>query len=209
MALYRNAASKFISAHQKVHPLAALATRTQYSTESTDLREIMSQKIPAMQEEVKKFRKAHGVTKVGEITVDMMYGGMRDMKGLVTETSVLDPEEGIRFRGYSLPECQNVLPAAEGDILVIVYCTGDVPTKAQAKALSKERANLADLPPTWSTCSTTSPSTSTPWRTKLPTVAATIYRNLYHDGTSIGAIDPNKEWSANFTAMLGYNDPSL
>ena len=44
---------------------------------------------------------------------------------------------------------------------------------------------------------------------KLPTVAATIYRNLYRDGTSIGAIDTNKDWSANFTAMLGYDDPQF
>lgn len=37
-----------------------------------------------------------------------MYGGMRGIRGLVTETSLLDPEEGIRFRGYSIPECQEV-----------------------------------------------------------------------------------------------------
>lgn len=36
------------------------------------------------------------------------------MKGMVTETSVLDPEEGIRFRGYSIPECQKLLPKAVG-----------------------------------------------------------------------------------------------
>lgn len=36
------------------------------------------------------------------------------MKGMVTETSVLDPEEGIRFRGYSIPECQKLLPKAKG-----------------------------------------------------------------------------------------------
>jgi citrate synthase len=42
---------------------------------------------------------------------------------------------------------------------------------------------------------------------KLPTIAATIYRNLYRDGSSIGAIDSNKDWSANFTSMLGYDDP--
>ena len=40
----------------------------------------------------------------------MMYGGMRGMKGLVTETSVLDADEGIRFRGYTIPECQELLP---------------------------------------------------------------------------------------------------
>ena len=58
-----------------------------------------------------------------------MYGGMRGIRGLVTETSLLDPDEvyttthcwnifhevdcslplqGIRFRGYSIPECQEV-----------------------------------------------------------------------------------------------------
>ena len=41
---------------------------------------------------------------------------------------------------------------------------------------------------------------------KLPTIAAIIYRNLYRDGSSVGAIDPDKDWSANFTAMLGYDD---
>ena len=40
---------------------------------------------------------------------------------------------------------------------------------------------------------------------KLPTLAAAIYRNLYRDG-KIGCIDPNKDWSANFTSMLGYDD---
>ena len=42
---------------------------------------------------------------------------------------------------------------------------------------------------------------------KLPTIAAIIYRNLYRDGTSVGAIDPDKDWSYNFTSMLGYEDP--
>jgi len=44
---------------------------------------------------------------------------------------------------------------------------------------------------------------------KLPTIAATIYRNLYRDGSSIGAIDPNKDWSDNFTSMLGYEDTNF
>ena len=42
---------------------------------------------------------------------------------------------------------------------------------------------------------------------KLPTIAAIIYRNLFRDGTSVGAIDENKDWSYNFTSMLGYEDP--
>lgn len=65
--------------------------------------------IPEKQNEVKEFRKKHGGDKVGEVTVDMvsnsarvlnmrdlssqMYGGMRGIRGLVTETSLLDPDE--------------------------------------------------------------------------------------------------------------------
>ena len=44
---------------------------------------------------------------------------------------------------------------------------------------------------------------------KLPTVAAIIYRNLYRDGSSISTIDPKLDWSANFTSMLGYEDPKF
>lgn len=42
---------------------------------------------------------------------------------------------------------------------------------------------------------------------KLPTVAAMIYRNLYRDGSAVNVIDPKKDWSANFSSMLGYDDP--
>lgn len=44
---------------------------------------------------------------------------------------------------------------------------------------------------------------------KLPVVAATIYRNTYKDGSGIGAIDTSKDWSHNFTQMLGYDDPQF
>lgn len=81
-----------------------------------------------------------------------MYGGMRGIRALVTETSVLDADEGIRFRGLSIPECQKVLPKADGgeeplpEGLFWLLCTGDVPTKAQVKAISQEWANRAALP---------------------------------------------------------------
>lgn len=41
---------------------------------------------------------------------------------------------------------------------------------------------------------------------KLPAIAATIYRNLFRNGSSIGTIDDKKDWSANFCKMLGYKD---
>ena len=52
--------------------------------------------------------------------MDMASGGARGTKGLVYETSVLDPDEGIRFQGYSIRECQELLPGAKGGIEPLV-----------------------------------------------------------------------------------------
>ena len=68
---------------------------------------------------------------------------MRGIKGLVTETSVLDPDEGIRFRGYSIPECQKLLPKAAGgeeplpEGLFWLLLTGEVPSQEQVAAITK------------------------------------------------------------------------
>ena len=51
---------------------------------------------------------------VGEVTLDQVYGGARGIKSLVWEGSVLDSEEGIRFRGKTIPECRELLPKAPG-----------------------------------------------------------------------------------------------
>ena len=63
---------------------------------------------------------------------------MRGIKGLLCETSELDPDEGIRFRGYSIPECQKLLPRAEPngteplpEGLFWLLVTGDIPNSAQ------------------------------------------------------------------------------
>lgn len=222
------------------------------SNNKTNLREVLQDKIPAEQERVKAFRKSHGAVKVGEVTVDMMYGGMRGIKGLVCETSVLDADEGIRFRGLSIPECQQVLPKAKGgseplpEGLFWLLLTGDVPTDAQVKAVSEEWAARAALPQHVVTMLNNMPNTLHPmsqfsaavtalnhdskfakaygdgvnkakyWEycyedsmdliAKLPVVAAMIYRNTYKGGKSVGAIDPSKDWSANFCTMLGFDD---
>ena len=62
--------------------------------------------------EIKSILKDHGNKKIGEVTLAQIYQGMRGITGLVTETSLLDAQEGIRFRGYSIPELQDKLPKA-------------------------------------------------------------------------------------------------
>lgn len=75
-------------------------------TMSSGLKEALAAKIPVVQEEVKLIREKHGTKTLGTCTVTQAYGGMRSVKCMTYETSLLDPIEGIRFRGYTIPECQ-------------------------------------------------------------------------------------------------------
>ncbi|KAL3900405.1 MAG: hypothetical protein SGCHY_001358 [Lobulomycetales sp.] len=87
-----------------------------------------------------------------ETTVDMAYGGMRGIKGLIWDPSVLDPQEGIEFRGYSIPECQKLLPKAPGgdeplpEGLFWLLLTGQIPSVEQVRELSRDWAARSSLP---------------------------------------------------------------
>ncbi|KAB2029496.1 hypothetical protein ERO13_D05G162800v2 [Gossypium hirsutum] len=122
------------------------------SSSDLDLHSQLKELIPEQQERLKKLRAEHGKVQLGNITVDMVIGGMRGMTGLLWETSLLDPDEGIRFRGLSIPECQKLLPAAKPDGeplpegLLWLLLTGKVPSKAQVDALSQELRDRAVVP---------------------------------------------------------------
>lgn len=117
-----------------------------------DLHSQLKEMIPEQQERLKKVKSELGKAQLGNITVDMVIGGMRGMTGLLWETSLLDPDEGIRFRGLSIPECQRLLPAAKPDGeplpegLLWLLLTGKVPSKEQVDGLSKELRDRATVP---------------------------------------------------------------
>lgn len=74
---------------------------------------------------------------------------------MLWETSNLDPEEGIRFRGLTIPECQAVLPTYSGkpgdgepllESLFWLLLTSEVPTKEQVDTLTAELHARSKLP---------------------------------------------------------------
>jgi citrate synthase len=78
------------------------------------IKDTFKEKADAANIEIKELLKEHGNKKIGEVTLAQAYQGMRGITGLVTETSLLDAQDGIRFRGYSIPELQEKLPKAPG-----------------------------------------------------------------------------------------------
>ena len=98
------------------------------------VKERFKAKADASNAEIKDLLKEHGTRKIGEVTLSQVYQGMRGITGLVTETSLLDAQEGIRFRGYSIPELQQKLPKAPGggeplpEALFYLMLIGELPT---------------------------------------------------------------------------------
>lgn len=92
--------------------------------------------------EIKELLKEHGNKTIGEVTLSQVYQGMRGITGLVTETSLLDAQDGIRFRGYSIPELQQKLPKAPGgseplpEGLFYLMLLGELPSDEEVQYLT-------------------------------------------------------------------------
>ena len=111
-----------------------------------------AEKALPMAAEVKSLIKEYGDMKVGEVNIMQMYSGMRGVKSLVTETSNLDPEEGIRFRGYTIPELRELLPKAEGGVeplpegIFYLMLNDQIPTREDVNAISNCWARRSNVP---------------------------------------------------------------
>ena len=116
------------------------------------LHEKMSAQLPAWRERIKSLAKEHAEVKVAEVNVGQIVGGMRDIKSLLSDISYVDPSEGIRFRGLSIPELLKALPKGRGNKMPLVgglfylLMIGDVPTKEQALEVEAEWAKRATVP---------------------------------------------------------------
>ena len=115
------------------------------------LKEKFAQKALPLADEIKTLIKEHGNIVLGSYTLEQVYHGMKGMIGMVTETSKLDPEEGIRFRGYSIPELRLKLPRGAGgenlpEGIFYLLLTGELPTEDDAREVSNAWARRSHVP---------------------------------------------------------------
>ena len=116
------------------------------------LKQKFFEKSSQLKTEVKSLLKAQGGTKVDEVTLGQVFGGMRGVKSMIWETSQLDPIKGIRFRGYSIPELRDLLPrVADGkeplpEALFWLMLVGEIPTEDQVKGLTAQWVARSTVP---------------------------------------------------------------
>jgi citrate synthase len=102
--------------------------------------------------EIKDLIKEHGEKVIGEVTLSQIYQGMRGITALVSETSLLDAQDGIRFRGYSIPELREKLPKAVGgseplpEGLFYLMLVGSLPSDEDAHHISSVWQRRSHVP---------------------------------------------------------------
>lgn len=116
------------------------------------IKERFKSKADEQSAEIRDILKKHGNKKIGEVVLSQIYQGMRGITGLVSETSLLDAKEGIRFRGYSIPELQKKLPKAgkgtqplpEG--LFYLMLMGELPTESDVNDITNAWQRRSHVP---------------------------------------------------------------
>ncbi|MFA9213539.1 MAG: citrate/2-methylcitrate synthase, partial [Candidatus Methylacidiphilales bacterium] len=193
--------------------------------------------------EIRNFVKENGDVVLGNFTVEDVYAGQKGIIGLLTETSLLDSNEGIRFRGYTIPELRQLLPKVPGGTeplpegLFYLMLLGELPTYDDVLDIQANWAKRAEVPAHVFATLDAMPITTHPmthfsiainalqtdsvfakaykdginkkdyWDytyedvctllSRLPIVAAYIYRRTYKNNEHIAA-DPKLDWAANF-----------
>lgn len=118
----------------------------------TLLEERIEALVPAWRERVGRLRNEYGNFKVCDVTVSQIYGGIRGVQIQVSDISYVDPKEGIRIRGYSIPELLKLLPRSPGAEFPLaggVYfllLTNEMPTFEEAMMVEDEWKKRSLIP---------------------------------------------------------------
>jgi len=177
------------------------------------LKDTLYEKIMDWRPRTERLMKEYGNVVVDKVTIGQILGGMRGIKSLVSDISYLDPQEGIRYRGYTLPEVFEKLPKARGGEMPMVeglfylLLTGDMPTEEQAAEVADEFNKRRILPRFIYELIDAMPCCSHPM-TIFSTAILTLHRESfftkkYHAGINkLDYWDPTYEDSLNLLAKL-------
>lgn len=103
-------------------------------------------------EKVKDLKKNYGDTVIHEVTINQVLNGMRGVPSLLTCTSQLDPHEGIRFRGYTIPEVREKLPKLKPDDepmpegLFYLLLMGELPEERDVEGIRMDWSTRGQVP---------------------------------------------------------------
>jgi citrate synthase len=106
------------------------------------LKEKLASQVPALRTQMQALVKEHGNKVVSEVTIGQAFGGMRGVKGMICDTSVVDPDTGLVIRGIPIGKLASRLP----EEIFYLLCTGELPDTESLAALQDELRQRAEVP---------------------------------------------------------------
>jgi citrate synthase len=154
----------------------------------------IASQLPAWRERVTRLKRDYGALKVGEVTVDQIYGGIRGVQIQVSDISYVDPLEGIRLRGYSIPEVIDYLPRVPGTEfpmpggLFYLLMADTLPTEEETQEVEHEWFKRSEIPEYIYTLIRSFPEDAHPMAMFSTAVLAlepsSLFAKQYHQGLS-------------------------
>ena len=106
------------------------------------LHDRLAEQAPVLRDRAHNVVAEHGAAVISEVTVAQVFGGMRGVKGLVCDTSVVEPDKGLVVRGFPIGDLKNRLP----EEIFYLLCTGELPDSEALASLQQELRERAEVP---------------------------------------------------------------
>ncbi len=106
------------------------------------IKEKLASKIPQLREEIRSLVKEHGSKVISQVTVEQAYGGMRGVKSLVCDTSLVEPDTGLVIRNYPVKKLVDKLP----EEVLWLLLTGELPNGEELKSLQQDLKKRQRVP---------------------------------------------------------------
>jgi len=106
------------------------------------LKEKLADMIPRLRDERKALMTEHRDTVISQVTVAQAIGGMRGVKGMVCDTSVVEPDKGLIIRDLPIMKIKDKLPEEVFWLLI----TGELPSADELKLFQKELKEHGEVP---------------------------------------------------------------
>jgi len=98
------------------------------------LQDKLAKILPGIQNEIKELITENGDKVISEVTAAQAYGGMRGVKALICDTSLVEPDKGLIVRGTPILDLVDKLPEEIFYLLV----TGTLPDAEALKSLQND-----------------------------------------------------------------------
>ncbi len=173
----------------------------------TLLKQKLAEKIEQERPRIRNLVQENCDAVIDTVTIAKLFGGMRSLKCLVTDISYLDPQEGIRYRGYTLPEVFEKLPKPKGaempyvEALLYLLLTGDIPSEAEIADLNGEFKKRSVVPDYVFKVIDNAPAQSHPM-TILSMAILSLHRESVFDREYHGGVNKMSYWDSTYEDSL-------